>query len=76
MNKFWDNVGYLTLTLLVIGNLTVGYIYLFAQTLFAIANGINVIRAFQLKRPLADKTREIVFFGMTIGLIIIRLRGF
>ena len=76
MNKFWDNVGYLTLTLLVIGNLTVGYVYLFAQTLFAIANGMNAIRAFQLKRPLADKTREIVFFAMTIGLIIIRLRGF
>lgn len=71
--KAWENVGYITLALLVFGNITVGWFYLLAQVVFLIANGLCVIRDFALNRPVADKTKNITFFGITIALIAIRV---
>ena len=73
--KFWNNFGYLTLSLAVLGTITVGYVYLFAQSIYLVSNGINAVRAFVLKRPPADKVHAVVFFGITFALIVLRLFG-
>ena len=68
---FWEIIGYLTLALLVFGNITVGYWYLVAEFAFLIANAISVVRDFALKLPPANIVRDIAFTGITIGLIVI-----
>lgn len=65
-----DVIGYGCLALLVVGNITVGKYYLFAQILFLIANGFQTVRSFALKQPGADKVRNVIFTGITIALII------
>lgn len=70
--KFWAAIGYTTLILCVIGQITVGYFYLLAQFGYLLANGLGVVRDFALNLPNANKVRDIVFTGITIGLIIIR----
>lgn len=72
-NLFWEIVGYVTLALCVFGQITVGYFYLIAQAAYLIANTAGVIRDFALKLPNANKVKDIVFTGITIALIVIRL---
>lgn len=64
-------IGYISLAMCVVGNLTVGYFYAFAEWLFLISNTISTIRSFALKQPNADKIRNITFLGMTIALLIL-----
>lgn len=71
--KFWEYMGYINLALCIIGQITVGKFYLLAQVAYLVANGIGVVRSFSLKRPVADKSKDIVFFAITIALILLRL---
>jgi hypothetical protein len=70
-NTFWEVIGYLTLTLCIVGQISVGYIYLVAQGCYLFANVLATIRNFALHLPTSNKVRDIVFTGITIGLIII-----
>ena len=72
-NSFWEIIGYVSLTLTIIGQITVGYVYLLAQGLYFVGNTMSVIRSFALDLPRADKIRNIVFLGITCGLIIIKI---
>lgn len=71
--KLWECIGYVNLALCIIGQITVGKFYLLAQGAYLIANGIGVARCFILKRPIADKTKDITFFAITVALIILRI---
>lgn len=71
--KFWDNMGYLILALLLIGQITVGWAFFLGQGAYLIGNVINVTRDFKLDRPKADKIKNICFTAITIGLIIIKI---
>ena len=72
-NKVWEAVGYFTLALCIIGQVTVGYFYMFAQVGYLIANILGVVRDFALNLPRANKVRDITFTAITIGLIVIYL---
>lgn len=72
-NLFWEIIGYITLALCIIGQITVGYLYLTAQACYLIANLLGVVRDFALKLPTANKVRDIVFTAITIALIIIKI---
>ena len=72
-NAFWDTMGYLTLALVVVGQIAVGYVYLFAQFIYLFANIIGTVRDFALNLPRPNKVRDIAFTAITIGLIIIRV---
>ena len=72
-NKFWETVCYIGLALCIIGQITVGKVYLFAQFAYLIANTANVVRDFAIKMPRANKVRDIVFTAITVALIITRL---
>ena len=69
-NLVWDIVGYGTLGLCIIGQVTVGYAYLIAQAVYLIANMAGVVRDIALRLPRANTVRDIVFTGITIALII------
>lgn len=72
MTKLWEQSAYISLVLCIVGNVAVGYLYLFAQTAYLIANGINLTRDFALNYSMADKVRDSAFLAITIGLIIVR----
>ena len=74
-DKFWEIVGYLTLIGLVIGQVLIGYWYLFAQGVYLLCNLGCTIRCFALRQPKADKVKNCVFTAITLGLIILRLIG-
>ena len=72
-NIFWEIIGYLTLALCIFGQITVGWMYIGAQIAYLLANALGVVRDFALKLPMANKMRDIVFTGITIALIVIRV---
>lgn len=69
--NFWDNTGYMVLVLLLIGQITVGWLFMIGQSAYLIGNLINVVRDFKLNRPKADKIKNICFTAITIGLIVL-----
>lgn len=69
--KFWDNIGYVIMALLLIGQVTVGWLFMVGQGAYLLGNIINVIRDYRLNRPRADKVKNICFTAITIGLIIL-----
>ena len=71
--RFWDNMGYMILVLLLLGQITVGWAFFLGQGAYLVGNIINVTRDFKLDRPKADKIKNICFTAITIGLIIIKI---
>ena len=65
-------INYLCLIGLVIGQITVGYTYIFAQIIYLICNTVSVIRDIKLRLPPSNIVRDACFTAITIGLIIIR----
>lgn len=66
----WELVGYIALALCLIGQITVGRWYLVAQGVYLTANVANCVRNYALDLPTANKIRDFVFTGVTLGLII------
>lgn len=69
--KAWNNIGYLVMALLLIGQITVGWLFMIGQGAYLVGNVLNVIRDFKLGRPAADKVKNVCFTAITIGLIAI-----
>ena len=57
MQKFWENLQYVVLVLLIIGQATVGSWFVFGQCVYLSANVISITRSFALGRPMADKIK-------------------
>lgn len=70
---FWEIIAYIGLGLCVFGQIAVGYIYIIAQIAYLVSNVTAVIRDYALELPPANKVRDMVFTGITIALIVIRL---
>ena len=71
MEKRWDNVGYIVMALLLVGQVTVGWLFIIGQSAYLIGNVLNVVRDFKLNRPKADKIKNVCFTAITFGLIIL-----
>ena len=71
INPFWEFVGYLSLSGLVIAQITVGYWYLFAQIIYLACNIANLVRAICQKMPPSYIVKDSTFTAITLGLIII-----
>ena len=67
----WEIIGYILLAGLVIGQVTIGYWYLFAQFVYLICNVTNVVRDFAQNMPTSYKVKDICFSALTLSLIII-----
>lgn len=72
-NYFWEIINYFCLIGLIVGQITVGYAYIFAQILYLICNTITLIRSIKLRLPPSNIVRDACFTAITIGLIIVRL---
>ena len=68
---FWEVIGYICLALCIFGQITVGYIYLVAQTAYLLANVASIVRNFALDLPKANKVKDITFTAITFALIIL-----
>ena len=71
--KFWENSMYAVIVLLVIGQITVGWLFYVGQGAYLIGNIIGVLRDFKMDRPKADKIKNLLFTAITIGLIMLRM---
>ena len=69
MTKTVENLQFITLILLIIGQCIVGANFWVGQTVYLLANGISVFRCFYLHRPGADKVKDCVCMGVTLGLM-------
>lgn len=67
-----ENLQYVTLVLLVLGQCTVGSIFYLGQGIYLAANLISVFRSFVLNRPTSDKVKDTTCFAITLGLIIVK----
>ena len=72
-NYFWEVINYFCLIGLIVGQITVGYAYIFAQIIYLICNTVSVIRDIKLRLPPSNIVRDACFTAITIGLIIIRI---
>lgn len=71
--KFWENSMYAVIVLLVIGQITVGWLFYVGQGAYLIGNIISVLRDFKMNRPKSDKIKNLLFAAITIGLIMLRM---
>jgi len=69
---FTNEVGYLVMALLIMGQCTVGEWFYLGQFVYLFANALNLIRDFILKRPAPDKIKNTAFVAITLGIILIR----
>lgn len=70
--KFYENLQFVVLVGLIIGQCTVGVNFYFGQGVYLICNLLSVIQNFVLRRPLADKVKDSACLGITIGLILFK----
>lgn len=69
----WEVVGYVALIGCVLGQIIVGYWYMFAQIVYLICNISMTVRCFAIHQQPADKVKNCVFTAITLGLIILRI---
>jgi hypothetical protein len=73
-DKFFENLNYVVLMGLIIAQCIIGKWYLIGQGIYLICNVISVTRDFVLKRPKADKIKDLSCTAITIGLILLAIR--
>lgn len=73
MYKAIENLQYLILVLLIIGQCVVGQSFFIGQGVYFIANLLLIIRTFYLRRPISDKVKDVSMLGITTGIILIRI---
>lgn len=70
----WENLQYGVLALTIIGQVITNvplWGVLAAQCVWLVSNLVATVRDFMLKRPTADKVKNVCLTGITIGLVII-----
>ena len=69
MQKFFENIYFVVIALLILAQCVIGPNYLFGQGLFLGANILSLVRCYVLDRPVADKIKDYACTALTIGLI-------
>lgn len=72
--KLFENLNYVVLIGLIIGQCIIGRWYLLGQCTYLLCNLISTTRSFVLKRPKADKIKDCSCTAITIGLILLAFR--
>ena len=68
-----QNLQYVVLVLLIVGQCTVGANFYLGQCVYLLANCTAVYRNFKLRRPAADKVKDCACLAITVGLIVFNL---
>lgn len=69
--KVWENLQLVVLGLTILGQLTVGPLFLLGQSVWLVANVISLVRDFVLRRPYADKLKNATMTAITVGIIVV-----
>lgn len=72
MRKTFENLQYIVLILLILGQCTVGSWFYLGQGFYLAANLLSTIRCFALNRPVSDKVKDTCCLAITIGLIFVK----
>lgn len=72
MKRVVENLQYVVLVLLILGQCTVGSVFLVGQGFYLLANAISIYRCFALQRPVADKVKDCACLAITLGLLFIK----
>ena len=75
MQRFWENLQYIVLVLLIVGQATVGSWFVFGQCVYLSANVISIIRSYAQGKQKPDKIKEVAMFGLTVALLLIKYFG-
>lgn len=67
--KFFEYAGYVVLALLIVAQCVIRQTYIGGQFIYLAANALALVRCFSLKRPRADKVKDICCTAITMGLI-------
>lgn len=70
----WENLQYFVLGLTIVGQVITNvpfYGVLAAQSVWLVSNVIATVRDFMLKRPVADKVKNICLTAITVGLVVL-----
>ena len=65
--KLFTNAQYLVFVLLILGQITIGKSYIVGQSIYLVANFISITRCVVLKRPMADKVKDMGCTLVTVG---------
>lgn len=68
--KFFENLQFVVLVGLIIGQCTVGSNFYLGQGVYLLCNIISTTRNFVLGRAVADKVKDCACLGITVGLIL------
>lgn len=67
--KFFEYAGYIVLAFLIVAQCVIRQTYIGGQFIYLAANALAIARCFILKRPRADKVKDICCTAITLGLI-------
>lgn len=68
--KFFENLQFVVLVGLIVGQCTVGSNFYLGQGVYLLCNIISTTRNFVLGRAVADKVKDCACLGITVGLIL------
>jgi hypothetical protein len=68
--KIWEFVAYICLALTILGQILTASNVLFAQWVWLVSNALFVARDMALKRPIADKVKDVAMLALTIGMVV------
>lgn len=68
--KIWEPVAYVCLGLTILGQVLTASNVLLAQIVWLVSNVLFVARDMALKRPRADKVKDVTMLILTCGLVV------
>jgi hypothetical protein len=71
--KNWkENLQYLILLLIILGQSISAVSVLGGQMSYLVANGVGIYHVFALKRPRADKVKNVACLGVTLTILVVK----
>jgi len=69
-SKMWNFVGYTVLFFIMAGQALSAVNVLWGSLAYLVCNVLAIWRTFSLRRPMADKVRDVMCFGVTSTILI------
>ena len=72
-NTFWEIINYFCLGGLIIGQITIGFLFYVGQTVYLVTDILILIRVFACKYPLSEKIKNIALTAICLGVLIVKI---
>ena len=71
--KVWDNLGYVVLLGLIIGQMFIGFNFIIGQIVYIVTDVLILCRDFALHRPKSDKIKNGVLTVLACGALTVNM---